>query len=66
MTADLGEGEELSEFAWFEELSDEDQALYLDLLEQAVGEVWELAPKQKYAEAVWSKVDWLFFGGQPR
>lgn len=54
---------EVDEFAWFRSLSDEDQALYLELLEKVAGEQWNLASKQRLAEAVWNKVDWLFYGG---
>ena len=60
---DIDEGIEVEDYAWFAELSDDDQQEYLRLLEEAVGEQWELAAKQRYAEAVWRKVDWLFYGG---
>lgn len=51
------------ELAAFDSLSPAEQAEYVDLLSQAVGEEWGLAPKQRYAEAIWSKVDWMLYGG---
>jgi hypothetical protein len=47
----------------FDSLTPAEQAEYVDLLAQVVGPEWELAPKQRFAEAVWNKVDWLLFGG---
>lgn len=47
----------------FDSLSPSEQAEYLDLLSQVVGDEWELAPKQDYAEHLWGKVDWMLYGG---
>jgi hypothetical protein len=47
----------------FDLLTQEEIAEYVSLMEQALGDVWALTPKQLYAEAVWSKVDWMLYGG---
>lgn len=49
--------------AWFQELSEEDQAEFLELLEEAVGERWELSLKQVFADKLWSRCDWMLYGG---
>lgn len=49
--------------AWFNQLDAGEQQEFIDLLEEAVGEEWELAPKQRYAETIWHKVDWMLYGG---
>lgn len=41
----------------------EEQASFLEAMEQMLGPSWDLSPKQLYAEAVWRKCDWLLFGG---
>ena len=61
MTDDLGLDAE--SIAWFNSLDAVEQSEFLDLLEESIGEQWELAPKQSYAEQVWHKVDWLLYGG---
>ena len=47
----------------FELLTQEEAAEYVAIMEQALGDVWSLTPKQLYAEEVWRKVDWLLYGG---
>lgn len=51
------------EFGGFDLLTEEEQATYIDLLEQLVGPRWELSAKQQFAEALWNKVDWMLWGG---
>ena len=51
------------EIAAFDNLTPQDQIEYVNLLAQIVGPVWELSPKQMFADIVWSKVDWLLYGG---
>lgn len=41
----------------------EEQAEYVRLMEQAIGDAWTLTPHQMLAEAIWGKVDWLLYGG---
>lgn len=47
----------------FSLLTESERDEFLTLMDQAIGDVWQLTPKQALAEAVWGKVDWLLFGG---
>lgn len=47
----------------FASLSEVEQHEYFRLLEQALEGAWLLTPKQELAEILWSKVDWLLYGG---
>jgi hypothetical protein len=49
--------------AWFNTLDAAEQAEFLELLEDAVGETWDLAPKQIFAEQIWGLCDWMLYGG---
>lgn len=60
---DLDTGLDAETLAWFQSLDAVDQQEFLDLLAEAVGEQWELSPKQLYADALWHKVDWMLYGG---
>lgn len=51
------------EFDGFDLLTEEEQAEYITLLTEVVGDRWTLSPKQEFAEHIWNKVDWLLFGG---
>lgn len=56
-------GLDADEVAAFDALTDAEQRAYISLLEQALDETWTLTPKQELAEVLWSKVDWLLYGG---
>lgn len=49
--------------AGFGQLSADEQSTYLELIEQALEGYWVLTPKQQLAEALWTKVDWMLYGG---
>jgi hypothetical protein len=51
------------ELAAFQHLTPQEQAEFLELLEQALDSHWVLTPKQEFAEVLWRKVDWLLWGG---
>lgn len=56
-------GLDADQLAAFDTLDPAEQAEYIRLLEQALGDTWLLTPKQELAELLWSKVDWLLYGG---
>jgi hypothetical protein len=60
---DVDAGLDQETLVWFQSLDPDEQAEFVELLEEAVGEQWELSPKQEYAEALWHKCDWLLYGG---
>jgi hypothetical protein len=53
----------LSEDFDFALLTVEEQAEFIELMEQVIGDEWTLTSKQAFAEALWGKVDWMLYGG---
>jgi hypothetical protein len=49
----------LSEDFDFALLTVEEQAEFIELMEQVIGDEWTLTSKQAFAEALWGKVDWM-------
>ena len=56
-------GLDADELAAFDSLSEAEQREYISLLEQTLDAFWTLTPKQRLAETLWHKVDWMLYGG---